>query len=336
MQKIIKSSQKNREAIIDFFENFLRSNSERAKSMGNLQNCVTNGCFFNFNSMILNFCLPFINSPLKFQPKIEKININYLKQSQIYKDYEFINTELGEGEKNIEEEIIKNEEFSFITSIFFIGIKSLSLAGELYKRYLKFLENLSNLQRNSPKPNEDPTFMTAYAQKFCYDIQLFDGNLIETIFKFYSCNCIFLLNKINISIDVETLEFNPIKHEILPNKDFSIFPLFFFEQMEEFFMSLRQSEGNLLSKNISNLQICVNFMSIIAGFKNLMTNPHLKAKFFIFISTLLPEEKSSSFSSIFTNNAILEDYLVLFIINVFCEVEKTGSSEQFFEKFNYR
>ena len=86
----------------------------------------------------------------------------------------------------------------------------------------------------------------------------------------------------------------------------------------------------------------MDFILSLLSNRNWIPNPHMKAKFLQLLGSLVPqkEDRSASrdenFSFLFKQNPFYEKYLVQGLIGMFVEVEKTGSSNQFYEKFSYR
>ena len=82
-------------------------------------------------------------------------------------------------------------------------------------------------------------------------------------------------------------------------------------------------------------------MLLVMSSKNLLLNPHVRAKFVSFISILVPEKDRndaafSQFKSILTDRSVYQELLIEGLVEVFIDVEKTGSNNQFYEKFSYR
>jgi len=80
----------------------------------------------------------------------------------------------------------------------------------------------------------------------------------------------------------------------------------------------------------------------LIGLKEWMPNPHVRAKYLQFFGSLLPPKNSEkspqdeNFGYIFKDNVFLDEFLVKYLVRMFIDVEKTGSHNQFYEKFSYR
>jgi len=67
-------------------------------------------------------------------------------------------------------------------------------------------------------------------------------------------------------------------------------------------------------------------------------NPHTRVELITLFSILSEsdEGKKDVFGFLFKSNIISDKYLMNSLINIFIDAEKTGSSHQFYEKFNLR
>ena len=83
-------------------------------------------------------------------------------------------------------------------------------------------------------------------------------------------------------------------------------------------------------------------MLVCMGNKNLITNPHIRAKF-LFVISILGGRKDEGgrreggiFKHFLTKDEYFQKHLIDCLIEIFIDVEKTGGSNQFYDKFSYR
>lgn len=230
----------------------------------------------------------------------------------------------------------KEEGFNFITQIFFITTYFIHLVQIIYKNYFNFLVKLSDEAKTNQNSQQ---FALLVSYKFAYDVMIADPFLIENIIKTFAfCSM----------LSFHLLSFPPPSSSssppifFTPTLSFAKLPLYFAEDMHEFLMILLQSMPEQIKKNETYFLVICHFMLVCMGNKNLITNPHIRAKFLIVLSILGGRKEEGGrreggiFKHFLTKDAYFQKHLIDCLIEIFIDVEKTGSSNQFYEKFSYR
>lgn len=92
---------------------------------------------------------------------------------------------------------------------------------------------------------------------------------------------------------------------------------------------------------MQQLSVCAEFVAITMGHRHLLNNPHLRVKgielFYIFVPPKQTHRrKDHNLSGIFSQSQNVQDFLIEGLIKVFVDAERTGSHNQFYEKFKFR
>jgi len=130
--------------------------------------------------------------------------------------------------------------------------------------------------------------------------------------------------------------------EAKPDDKAGMIPVYWAENINEYAMLFRQVQPQILTKNAVAFETIINFMLTLIGNREWMPNPHVRAKYLQFLGNLIPPKhvqpnaKDENFGFVFKNNPFVDKFLVKYLVRMFIDVEKTGSHNQFFEKFSYR
>lgn len=336
LETLIKAGQKR--SVLDWFALILEKNKEKIKmyNMNNLMNS-SDGFLINLNRVLLLFCLPFSENDLRMLGKIDKIDINYVQyeNNKLFQGFQPFNLEILN--QNIKE--YSYSEPNFITEIYFLSSYLMHINQKLYKNLLEFLIKLSKLHKNNPNAPEFPTLLS---QKFAYESFLLDPLLIDNylrLFSFTSLLCFSFLEG-KYDSEQETFIIKGSIDELKCPENLARLPIYLAEDIYEYLLVFIQANPDCLIKKMKYFGLCCDFMLMVMSSKNLMANPHLRAKYVSFLSILVPEDGRQSslnqFQQILLERKLFNELLIEGLIETFIDVEKTGSNNQFYEKFSYR
>lgn len=231
----------------------------------------------------------------------------------------------------------------FLTELIYMANHALLLQQSTHKKYNEFYFKLAKTQQAKGDQNE---ILKQFSMKFAYDTQLADPFLVHYVLKLLAFDCLIMLHVSGLSINtvdvyvssqfVQLEELNVNYDDI--NNDRCI-PQYWTENLEDFLMFIRLIKPKLLLKNPVALEVHMNFILKSIGNKDLIKNPHIRAKLVHYLSSLVPHEKDrldENFSLLFKDNFYYQKVLVRNLIIFFIDIETTGAHTQFYNKFSYR
>ena len=356
MQYIMKVDQKYKRNIVDWFYNGLVLNEARQKTMNMGAMVSRNGWFANFLVLLYKFCQKFLEETNLYPTWFDKIDIKYVQEKSIWKEIQLLNgkTNVYQPSEGKEEEKVEesNEnkpqkevpKYTFLTELVFLVTHALMLHKSVNKEYIKFAQKVQ--EEHQKLGQQDPQFLELYKKRLCYDVQLLDPYLINQTYKLITFESLLIVNSFNVPVkNLDEIEKIFENTQSLKNEDFEdkiALPAYWAENIEEYLLFFRQTSPRTLLKSNQNFEILMNFVLSLLSNRKWIANPHMKAKFLQLLGSLVPQKedghpsRDENFSFLFKQNPFYEKYLVQGLIEMFVEVEKTGSSNQFYEKFSYR
>ena len=345
LETMIKSGgSEGKKAVSNYLLKILEANDAKQKTYNLMNNTATEGWFNNFLLLLMKFCKPVLENPKTYYKRLDKINTNYIKEKKLFNGIPLFNGQsnifLPPAQNNPQDQNLKH---TFLTEIIIITNHAVLLQMGVYKKYLEFLHHLSKEQHANPAPT--PNLLSLYAKKFAYDIHLLDPFLIQNLFKLFTFDILFILYDNQVPIkdsDDPFIIFDQIKNIKVKDEKSGCIPIYWAENISEYLILLRQIHPPTLTKYRNSFEIIINFMLTLIGNKDWMPNPYVRAKYLQFLGNLLPPKngernpKDEDFSYVFKENEYIDEYLVKYLVRMFIDVEKTGSHNQFFEKFSYR
>jgi len=267
---------------------------------------------------------------------LSKIDLSYIQQKPLFKDLLLLN-----GKTNTLQEV-QDPKNSFLTELIFIVSHATFLHNNTNKKYLEFVHKVQDEHERSGQQSQ--SFLSLYALKLAYDVQLSDPYLFNQINKLLTFDSLLILYSFNI----EAKDFGDVSQIFEPTKKLKSeqflnqlsVPVYWAENIHEYLLFFRQVNPSILTKSDIHFEILADFVLSVIYNSQWIVNPHLKAKYVQFLSSLVPSKeiraKDENFSFLFKQNPFYEKNLIEGLVGIWVEVEKTGSSNQFYEKFSYR
>jgi len=351
LENVMRIDAKYKRNILDWFYCCISVNEAKQKTFNMGAAVSSNGWFTNFVLLLTKFCHKLLEDVAKYPGWFKKIDVHYLKEKPIFNNVVLLNGKsnlyippsMGMDNEN------KNQEskYTFLTELVFLINHALFLQTKTIKSYTDFYRKLADAHRANPK---SPETLQLYARKNAYDIQLLDPELTIYIHRLLAFNALFIISLTGTKLD----KVDEACHEIFIASELLMIekdenavdtnaslPAYWAENIQEYLTFIRYYDSKTLQKNPLIFEINMNFIVRVLGSKNWIKNPHLKAGCTQLLATLIPrpENKGSAtenFLFLFKDNPYFKQYLVPNLIRFFIEAEKTGSNNQFFDKFNYR
>lgn len=353
--KIIRTGTGPRKKLLEWLGKILDLNHKRVAFQGNTS---SDGFLINILNVCLQLSRPFIDFNGR---KIDKVNTEYFKMDPVYDilDETKIASDLGKSKLYYEERLA--EEANFVSHIFYltIGFLHYGLGGliQSQSRLKRRIDDIqSKLEYFEQKKNElsDPSRAGELdiSLRFLRDQLktsrgLFTSNsaalkapeLSQQVLLFVQFLSAFLIRSVE-----PTHSYPQSKLKVLPDE--SIETPVYFQNMPEYFVEIIGTLGifyaratpELFIRNRDNSRL-VEFIILFLGRPNYISNPYVKAKFVELMFFGILEFNANTpgfFAEVVDNEELALKYLVHSLMQFYIDVERTGASSQFEDKFNTR
>ncbi|XP_046895815.1 ubiquitin conjugation factor E4 B isoform X2 [Hypomesus transpacificus] len=167
--------------------------------------------------------------------------------------------------------------------------------------------------------------------KACADAGLLDENLLRRCLQFYSMVIQLILRTVDPAFPHMTLPLNP---EI--PKSFAALPEFYIEDVAEFLLFVVQYSPQVLYEPC--VQDIVTFLVVFICSQNYIRNPYLIAKLVevLFVTNPAVQPRTQRFSEMMENHPLSVKQLVPALMKFYTDVEHTGATSEFYDKFTIR
>ncbi|KAM9752040.1 ubiquitin conjugation factor E4 B isoform 2-T2 [Menidia menidia] len=167
--------------------------------------------------------------------------------------------------------------------------------------------------------------------KACADVGLLDENLLRRCLQFYSTVIQLILRMVDPAYPNIGLPLNP---EI--PKSFAALPEFYIEDVAEFLLFVVQYSPQVLYEPC--VQDIVTFLVVFICSQNYIRNPYLIAKLVevLFVTNPAVQPRTQRFSEMMENHPLSIKQLVPALMKFYTDVEHTGATSEFYDKFTIR
>ncbi|KAJ8259685.1 hypothetical protein GJAV_G00172260 [Gymnothorax javanicus] len=167
--------------------------------------------------------------------------------------------------------------------------------------------------------------------KACADAGLLDEGLLRRCLQFYSMVIQLILRMVDPAYPRMTLPLNP---EI--PKSFAALPEFYIEDVAEFLLFIVQYSPQVLYEPCT--QDIVTFLVVFICSQNYIRNPYLIAKLVevLFVTNPAVQPRTQRFSEMMENHPLAVKQLVPALMKFYTDVEHTGATSEFYDKFTIR
>ncbi|XP_015233656.1 PREDICTED: ubiquitin conjugation factor E4 B isoform X2 [Cyprinodon variegatus] len=167
--------------------------------------------------------------------------------------------------------------------------------------------------------------------KACADVGLLDENLLRRCLQFYSTVIQLILRSVDPAYPNITL---PLNSEI--PKSFAALPEFYVEDVAEFLLFVVQYSPQVLYEPC--VQDVVTFLVVFICSQHYIRNPYLIAKLVevLFVTNPAVQPRTQRFSEMMENHPLSIKHLVPALMKFYTDVEHTGATSEFYDKFTIR
>ncbi|KAI0712081.1 ubiquitin elongating factor core-domain-containing protein [Earliella scabrosa] len=353
---LVRASPSAREAVLQFFARAVNLNRRRAGMQVDMLT-VSSDCFMiNLQVILLQFCEPFMDAQYSKMDKIDSAFYAHSTRIDITEETR-VNATNDEAENwRKENEAATTAPPNFISEIFYLTLaanhigqqKIVNNMEELARQYEDIRRHLDAIQndqswRGTPFQARTEATLNAgkaeqdkiYAAQLAYETQLAEPELVFRSISFANLVSTWLIRH----VDPRAKHPNPTVDLPLPKEvptSFRVLPEYLIEDVIEYYLFvIRQSPKSLeLSGRNEMLVWCLTFLTSTWYIKN----PFLKAKLVevLFYGTYSWGEHRSVLTTLLNTHPVALQHLMPALMHFYIEVEQTGASSQFYDKFNSR
>ncbi|XP_032903998.1 ubiquitin conjugation factor E4 B isoform X5 [Amblyraja radiata] len=206
-------------------------------------------------------------------------------------------------------------------------------------RTVEELKNSENQWKDSPLANRHREMLKRcktqlkklVRSKACADAGLLDEHLLRRCLQFYGTLIQLIFRLIDSRYPDMTLPLNPD----IP-KVFAALPEFYLEDIAEFLLFVVQYSPQVLYEPCT--QDVVTFLVVFTCSQNYIRNPYLIAKLVevVFVTNPTVQPRTQKFYEMMENHPLATKQLVPALMKFYTDVEHTGATSEFYDKFTIR
>uniref|UniRef100_A0A4W3H6N9 Ubiquitin conjugation factor E4 B n=1 Tax=Callorhinchus milii TaxID=7868 RepID=A0A4W3H6N9_CALMI len=339
-----------REAALNYMASVVNRNMKKAQMQTDDRLVSTDGFMLNFlwvlQQLSTKIKLETVDPMYIFHPKC-RINIP-ADETRVKASMEDIKSWLAELNEQS-----KFAEPKFPTECFFLTLHAHHLAIlPSCRRYIRRLRAIRDLNRtveelkNSESQWKDSPLANRHREmlkrcktqlkklvrsKACADAGLLDENLLRRCLQFYGTLIQLIFRMVDPRYPDMTL---PLIAEV--PKVFAALPEFYLEDVAEFLLFIVQYSPQVLYEPCT--QDVVTFLIVFICSQNYIRNPYLIAKLVevMFVTNPAVQPRTQKFYEILENHPLATKQLVPSLMKFYTDVEHTGATSEFYDKFTIR
>ncbi|KAK9240563.1 ubiquitin elongating factor core-domain-containing protein [Lipomyces kononenkoae] len=355
VDKIVRASPESRERMLQYFAKVMNLNHKR-RALQIVPGTVSTDAFMlNVTAVLNKLCEPFVDATFS---KIDKIDPLCFKKSDRIDIKEEV--KLDADQHTFDEYVAERLEGTpnFISEVFYLNVAShhYGLGGAMHnvgqlsndikdlERHLQQLETEQPNWINSPQAallNNTLTrvreqLSNAQAFQYALNASLQDRQSMSKSFVFLMTMATWLVRL------VDPEHRHPQQQVVLPitapvPDTFKNLPEYFVENVTGFVIYFSRSYPQLMFE-LTHVEL-VTFAVTFLRTSSYIKNPYLKAKIIevLFYGTLSqPAFKNGFLGDTLNSLPIATEHLFHLLMSFYIEIEQTGASSQFYDKFNIR
>ncbi|KAF4078052.1 hypothetical protein AMELA_G00194950 [Ameiurus melas] len=340
-----------REAALSYMAALVNRNVKKAQMQTDDKLVSTDGFMLNFlwvlQQLSMKIKLETVDPLYIFHHKC-RLNVS-LEETRLKSSLEELKSWLGELHIGTS----KFSEPKFPTECFFLTLHAhhLSILPGC-RRYIRRLRAIRDLNRtveelkNSESQWKDSPLATRHREmlkrcktqlkklvrsKACADAGLLDENLLRRCLQFYSTVIQLIMRIVDPAYPNVALPLNP---EI--PKSFAALPEFYIEDVAEFMLFIVQYSPQVLYEPCT--QDIATFLVVFICSQNYIRNPYLIAKLVevLFVTNPAVQPRTQRFFEMIENHPLSVNQLVPALMKFYTDVEHTGATSEFYDKFTIR
>lgn len=374
VDRLLRGSVESRNDLLSYFAQIVNKNHLRRGDHANQSKLASNAFMTNISVILIKFSQPFLDVSYKKLDKIDVNYFNNLNFFIDLSGETRINSDFEEADefydKNRKSDDCKP---NFISDCFFLsftylhyGIGGTLLYDEKITPQIKRIkQEIDRIKGISQSQELFASFASMRIQQMEKSLKITQGikdaiqgffsnkSLQLEVFDFICGASTFLIRVIDPE---HQYPFQPINLPLIPDQvgvenvdnadylrahapiPFKYYPEYIVEGPVNYSVYISQYTSSPVFRN-PRLQSFVEFSTMILRCPELVSNPHLKGKLVQLMSIgamPLADDSPGFMMDIFENNELVRNNLLYAFLDFYVIVEKTGSSSQFYDKFNSR
>jgi len=345
---LLKASPETKEGVLEWISVVLNRNVERTRIQADRRSMSSDGFMLNLSAVLLSFCVPFI-SPAS--PKLDLIETSCLLLSSRLQSSS--DTKLGATSDEVQQHLEKisgrKKRFSFITECFFLTLRSLhlgmlrtfgqysgTLRAELEQKAIRdTLVSRQEQEADNPEIHAEITLLLERLNaqideitrdRLCIEAQLAEPTVLDRAARFF----IFVASWMSHLVELESHGL-PLKNP--PSPEVVTLPEYFVEDICDFFIFISKFMTNKLLE-FQGLDGLLSFLTAFLASPNYIKNPYLRAKIVEVLLSLTPKQADKL--DIYGANKLASTHLPTALMSFYVDIEFTGRSSSFYDKFTHR
>ncbi|KIJ62650.1 hypothetical protein HYDPIDRAFT_41789 [Hydnomerulius pinastri MD-312] len=353
---VVRASSEAREAVLEYFATAIKLNVRRAGMQVEPETVATDSFMINLQSVLLRFAEPFMDARYSKMDRIDPLYFAISNRIDL-KEETRIKATSEEAARWAEENKANAATPNFISDIFYL-CNAMGHYGYLrtIQTYEDFGKQHDEMQRHHDMINGDGAWMGTpfqarteaalnqmktemakiQAHQLAFRVQLLEPDFVFRYIGFTNFVSTWLIRR----VDPKNLHPSPVVQLPLPQEvpmSFRVLPEYILEDVVEYFLFIvRHSPNSLdLSGKDELLTFALTFLTSTWYIKN----PFLKAKIneAVFYGVLpYGNERNGIMGGTLNSHPLALKHLVPALTHFYIEVEQTGASSQFYDKFNAR
>ncbi|KAG9315705.1 ubiquitin elongating factor core-domain-containing protein [Chiua virens] len=353
---LVRASPESKEAVLEYFSTAIKLNIKRAGMQVDPQTVASDSFMVNLQSILLRFAEPFVDARYSKMDRIDPLYFAVSNRIDVSEETRIKATseETGEwAEANKGNAATPN----FISEIFYL-CNAMGHYGYLKttQTYDDFAKHHDELQRHHDMINGDGSWIGSafharteaalnqmksemakiQANQFAFRVQLLEPDFVFRYIGFTNFVSTWLIRR----ADPKGLHPTPPIELPLPQEvpmSFRVLPEYILEDVTEFFLFVTRHTPNSLDLSGKDelLVFALTFLTSTWYIKN----PFLKAKIneAVFFGVLpYGNERNGILGGTLNSHPLSAKHLIPALTHFYIEVEQTGASSQFYDKFSER
>ncbi|KAL9552599.1 hypothetical protein MBANPS3_003682 [Mucor bainieri] len=355
---IVRADASSRDQLLQYFGHIVKLNEKRAQMQVDIQTVSSDGFMHNIAAVLLSFCDPFLDLRAS---KIDKIDPTYFSTSKRLDVSE--DTKINATKEQSDQYYSRStalKQHNFITETFFMTlafmhygpIRALVNYNEFMREYNEVKKQTDKAQADALRTANTPQGvmsdfvakrmkakfeqMTTY--RLAYETMLLDPVFLTEALRFYDLVMAWMIRL------VDPKHKHPWEKVTLPLPDavpeaFAMLPEWMIEDIVELFIFIGKYGYETRVMMQCPHDELVTFIITFLRSTKYVKNPYLKAKLveiLFFFTYPIAKGVPGELESILNSHPLALQHLVPSLMNFYVEVEQTGASSQFYDKFNIR
>ncbi|KAF8798969.1 hypothetical protein BYT27DRAFT_7202705 [Phlegmacium glaucopus] len=354
---LVRASAESREAVLDYFARVVSLNVKRTGMQVDPTTVASDSFMLNMQAILLRFAEPFIDANYTKMDRIDSLYYAHTSRIDVKEETRIKATSEEAQQWEDAHKTPDGAPPNFISNIFYIAI-AMSHHGYLQtiQNYNNLAKHIDDLQRHLDMLNGDGSWMGSPLQarteaainhvkneqgKIRSQQLTFEAGLLDPEMMFRSIGFTnFLSTWLIRQVDPKKIHPSPLVELPLPQEvlmSFRALPEYIVEDIVDYLFFAVQSapEKFELAGKVELMTFVLTFLTSTWYIKN----PFLKSKIndVLFMSIWgYGRERNGILGNLLNSHPLALKHLMPALMNFYIEVEQTGASSQFYDKFNAR